>query len=116
MLGSFSVPNMSLPCETLPGKMQFPFSSLFTVVMLKQKADENGAFGHQWKDSKTHTTDFERAASDKYPCVYCECFTQGTPSFGRDVMYATWNSQSFMSPCVMLCMLLGILNRSCHHV
>ena len=69
MLGSFSVPNMSLPCETLPGKMQFPFSSLFTVVMLKQKADENGAFGHQWKDSKTHTTDFQRGISNKYPCI-----------------------------------------------
>ena len=31
----------------LPGKMQHPFFSSFTAVMLKQKAEVNGTLGHQ---------------------------------------------------------------------
>ena len=42
----FPLLNMSLPGETLPGKMQLPFFSLVAVVMPKQKDDENVALGH----------------------------------------------------------------------
>ena len=42
----FPVFNTSLSGEILAGKMQLPSFSRFTVVMLKQKADENEALGH----------------------------------------------------------------------
>ena len=39
--------NASLSGKTLPGKMELPFFGSFTAVTLKQKADKNGALGHQ---------------------------------------------------------------------
>ena len=51
----------SLPGETVHGKMQLPFFSLFTAVMLKWKA-----LNQQQEDSETYPTDFQRGISDKY--------------------------------------------------
>ena len=42
----FPACNTSLSGEILAGKMQLPSFSRFTVVILKQKADENEALGH----------------------------------------------------------------------
>ena len=42
----FPTLHTSLPAKTLLDKMQLPFFSLFAAVMLKQKADKNGALSH----------------------------------------------------------------------
>lgn len=43
----FPALTMSLPAETLCGKMQLPFFTSFTAVMPKQKADGNRVINHQ---------------------------------------------------------------------
>ena len=67
---------MSLSGETLHGKRQFPFFSLFSAFMPEWKADENRALSHQQKDSKTHNNRLaERITGQIY--MYCEIFTHG---------------------------------------
>ena len=65
----FSVLNTSLSAETLPGKVQLPFFSLFTAAMPKQTADKNAAQSRQLIDSKTRATDFQRGIWDKHLCI-----------------------------------------------
>ena len=89
---------MSLPGETHPGRKQLQFFSSFVVVMLKRKTDENGAFGYQQEDSKTHTTDFQREISDE--CPYIVKSLLGVHH--TMVMYAALNSLLFMSACMTL--------------
>ena len=65
----FPALNMSLPGETLPGKMQFPFFGSLAVVMPKRNTDESVALCLQLKDSRTQTTNFQREISDRFPCT-----------------------------------------------
>ena len=68
-LNHFPLLNTSLPVETLPGKMQLSFFSLFLTVMPKQQADKNEALDHQQRDSITCATDFQRGVR-KIPTYY----------------------------------------------
>ena len=66
----FPVLNMSLPGETLPGKMQLPFFRSFTDVMLQWKAYKNRVLCCQYRLAEKNVGQIYK---------YCEIFTCGTP-------------------------------------